>query len=55
MLDIFRSLVGTLRSTLSTHRALALENLAPRHQLLVLQRDTRGRAAVTRADRLLWV
>ena len=46
MLDIVRSLLGVLRATVRTHRALALENLALRHQLTVLQRRTRyGRAA----------
>ncbi len=55
MLDIVRGLFRTLRSTLRTQRALALENLALRHQLTVLRRRTPGRAPLTPADRLLWV
>ncbi len=55
MLDIVRSLLGALRSILRTHRALALENLALRHQLTVLKRMTQRRARLTPADRLLWV
>ena len=55
MLDIVRSLLGALRATVRTHRAVALENLALRHQLTVLQRRTRGRTRLTPADRLLWV
>ena len=55
MLDIIRSLLRTLRSTVRTHRALALENLALRHQLTVLKRMTQGRAQLNPADRLLWV
>ena len=54
MLDIVRSLLGALRATMRTHRALALENLALRHQLTVLQRRTPGRTRLTPADRLLW-
>ena len=34
MIAIVQCLVGTFCSILSTHRALALENLALRHQLL---------------------
>jgi hypothetical protein len=55
MLDIVRSLLGALRATVRTHRALALENLAIRHQLTVLQRRTQGRTRLRPADRLLWV
>lgn len=55
MIDVFCSLLRTLRSTVQTHRALALENLALRHQLTVLQRMTQGRIPLTPADRLLWV
>ena len=55
MIAIVQCLVGTFCSILSTHRALALENLALRHQLLVLQRNSRARVALTHADRLLWV
>jgi hypothetical protein len=43
-----------LFSTLRTRRALALENLALRHQLTVLQRTAR-RPPLRTADRLLWV
>src|SRR5262249_57795368 len=55
MLDIVRSLLGALRASMRTHRALALENLALRPQLTVLQRRTHGRTRLTPADRLLWV
>jgi hypothetical protein len=55
MLDIVRCLLGALRATVRTHAALALENLALRHQLTVLQRRNQGRTRLTPADRLLWV
>ena len=47
---ILRTFVSALRS----HRALALENLALRHQLNVLQRNTQ-RPRLTNKDRALWV
>jgi hypothetical protein len=55
MLDIVCSLLWALRSAVRTHRGLALENLALRHQLTVLRRRTPGRAPLTPPDRLLWV
>ncbi len=50
LLLLFRTLLSALRS----HRALALENLALRHQLEVLQRNTK-RPRLTNRDRTLWV
>ena len=47
---ILRTLISALRS----HRALALENLALRHQLKVLQRNTR-RPRLANQDRTLWI
>ena len=47
---ILRTIISALRS----HRALALENLALRHQLEVLNRNAR-RPCLTNRDRTLWV
>ena len=47
------TLIRTLISTLSTHRSLALENLALRQQVAVLQRSSR-RPFLTGIDRLFW-
>ena len=46
-------LLRTLFSTLRSHRALTLENLALRHQLNVLQRNTK-KPRLKNRDRLLW-
>ena len=43
-----------LRTLLTGSAAVALENLALRHQLLVLQRSVR-RPRLARRDRVLWV
>jgi putative transposase len=43
-----------LRALVSGSAVLALENLALRHQLLVLQRSV-GRPRLSRWDRILWV
>ncbi len=50
LIIILRTFISALRS----HRALALENLALRHQLEVLQRNT-NRPRLTNRDRTLWV
>ena len=47
-------LLRTFISALRSHRALALENLALRHQLEVLGRNTK-RPRLTNKDRALWV
>jgi hypothetical protein len=47
-------MVRTLISVLQTQRALAMENLALRHQLAVLQR-TAKKPRLRRTDRALWV
>ena len=47
---ILRTIISALRS----HRALALENLALRHQLNILQRHTKKPRFQNR-DRLLWI
>ena len=44
----------TLISTLQSQRALAVENLTLRHQLLVLQRNTK-KPRLRGMDRILWV
>ena len=48
------TILRTLISALQTQRALAVENLALRHQLLVLQRAAR-RPRLRATDRALWV
>ena len=47
-------LLRTILSALRSHRALAMENLALRHQLNVLKRDVK-RPRLKNRDRLLWV
>jgi len=47
-------LVGTLRSSVRTHRELALENLALRQQLAVLK-ARQPRPRLTEIDRIFWV
>ena len=47
------TLLRTLISTLNTHRLLALENLALRQQIAILQRGSR-RPFFTDTDRLFW-
>src|SRR5256712_8714435 len=47
-------LIGTLRSTLRTHRELALENLALRQQLAVWK-ARQPRPRLTAVDRIFWV
>ncbi len=51
---MFLTLLKTLLSTLTTHRSLALENLALRQQLAILQRSSK-RPCLTRTDRLFWL
>jgi putative transposase len=48
------TLIRTLASAFGSRQALALENLALRHQLGVLQR-TAGKPRLQKTDRLLWV
>src|SRR5947208_16571468 len=47
-------LLGTLRSTVHTHRELALENLALRQQLAVWK-ARQPRPPLTAMDRIFWV
>jgi len=47
---LFRTFISALRS----HRALALENLALRHQLEVLKRNAK-KPRLTNRDRALWI
>ena len=47
-------ILTSLLFALRTHRALALENLALRHQLAVLRRAA-PRPRLRRSDRLFWV
>jgi hypothetical protein len=56
MLNVLASLVGAVFSFFKTQRALALENLALRHQIGVLKR-TLGtkRVCLKPCDRKLWV
>src|SRR5438105_15519601 len=56
MLTIILSLFSSARQAFQTRAALQAEILALRHQLLVLQRSSRGhRLPLSRADRFLWV
>src|SRR6267143_7188483 len=56
MLTIILSLFSSARQAFQTRAALKAEILALRHQLLVLQRTSRGhRLRLSRADRFLWV
>ena len=54
MLHLLYALVATARSSLNSQRDLALENLALRQQLAVVQRKTK-RPKLTKADRAFWV
>ena len=54
MLDFVKSLLLTGSSLLKTQRELALENLALRQQLAVLNRSTK-RTKLNNADRAFWV
>jgi len=54
MAFMISTLLRTLISTLTSHRALALENLALRQQIAVLQRSVK-RPRLKNSDRLFWV
>jgi putative transposase len=54
MLDLLYVLFATARSSLKPQRELALENLALRQQLAIVQRKTK-RPKLTKADRAFWV
>src|SRR2546425_58249 len=54
MVRWLRVLIGTLRSTVRTHRELALENLALRQQLAVWK-ARQPRPRLTAMDRMFWV
>ncbi len=54
MLHLLYALLATARSSLKPQRELALENLALRQQLAILQRKTK-RPRLTKADRSFWV
>jgi hypothetical protein len=55
MLISLTTLLATLSSIFRSRAALALENLALRHQIGVLQRSARKRPKLTSWDRLLWI
>jgi len=56
MVTIILSLFSSARQAFQTRAALQAEILALRHQLLMLQRSSRGhRLPLSRADRFLWV
>jgi len=48
-------LLVSVSSLLKTRAALQLENIAPRHQIGVLQRSAKKRAPLKASDRLLWI
>jgi len=54
MLHLLYALLATARSSLKPQRELALENLALRQQLAIVQRKTK-RPKLTKADRAFWV
>lgn len=55
MLDTFCLLLSSFQGCWRSRAALQVENLALRHQLLVLQRSTRGRRLrLKSADRVFW-
>ena len=54
MLHLLYALLATARSSLKPQRELALENLALRQQLAILQRKTK-RPKLSKADRAFWV
>ena len=54
MLHLLYALLKTARSSLRPQRELALENLALRQQLAIVQRKTK-RPKLTQADRAFWV
>ena len=54
MLHLLYVLLATARSSLKPQRELALENLALRQQLAIVQRKTK-RPKLTKADRAFWV
>jgi hypothetical protein len=55
MLISLITLLATLSSMFRSRGALALENLALRHQIGVLQRSARKHPKLTSGDRLLWI
>lgn len=56
MLTVLFSLLDTARSSFRTRASLQAENLALRHQLLLLRRANRGRRpSLSATDRMLWV
>ena len=52
---VFIAILTAVRSSFRSRAALALEILALRHQLAVLQQATPRRPRLTDIDRLLWV
>jgi len=54
MLHLLYALIATAGSSLKPQRELALENLALRQQLAIVQRKTQ-RPKLSRADRAFWV
>ena len=55
LLNILRTALMALRSSVRSRAALELENVALRHQICVLQRSAKKRLRLTPADRLFWV
>ncbi len=54
LLQLLSALLATARSSLKSQHVLALENLALRQQLAILQRRTK-RPRLTKTDRAFWV
>jgi putative transposase len=55
MLGFIRDVIHALRCAIATPRALALENLALKHQLDVVLRPARPRPRLKLRDRIFWV
>ena len=53
-MSVVKLIVALLRELLASRTALMVENLALRHQLVVLQRSVK-RPRLRRRDRVLWV
>lgn len=53
MFGVILAVLQSLGAALQTHRLLLLENLALRHQLMVLNRNTR-KPKFSKPDRLPW-
>jgi putative transposase len=54
MIELLKTILFTAKSTVKTHRELALENLALRQQLAVLK-QSKKRPKLSNTDRCFWI